>query len=98
MRARILPLRNLGRRLPENEIHGLPGLLGELQTAQIHQGNSSYGVAHLMDPESPIPSPLLPDLFEPTLVFIGPQALLLRGYEKVDGRAVMQEWRCELLA
>ncbi len=43
--------------------------------------------------------PALPVLFEPQLLAIGDDVVLLRGYERVkDGNGsitVLQEWRCE---
>jgi hypothetical protein len=46
-------------------------------------------------------SRVLPDLYEPVLVALGHNMLLLRGYERIGERdtafAVVQEWRCELL-
>ena len=39
-----------------------------------------------------------PPLYEPELVAIGSDALLLRGYESANGVGYVQEWRCELIA
>jgi hypothetical protein len=42
----------------------------------------------------------LPELFEPQLLEIADDAVLLRGYERIkDGSGsftVVQEWRCEV--
>ncbi len=37
---------------------------------------------------------LLPPLSSPQLVALGDRALLLRGFQSVDGAAFVQEWRC----
>ena len=46
-------------------------------------------------------SRMLPDLYEPVLVTLADDVIILRGFEKVgDGDtayAVVQEWRCEAL-
>jgi hypothetical protein len=43
--------------------------------------------------------PALPELFEPQLLEIADDVVLLRGYERVKGGnesfTVLQEWRCE---
>ena len=39
---------------------------------------------------------LLPPLYAPELVAVGESALLLRGFQSVDGAAYVQEWRCLL--
>jgi hypothetical protein len=37
---------------------------------------------------------LLPPLYSPELVALGNGALLLRGFQSIDGAAYVQEWRC----
>ena len=37
---------------------------------------------------------LLPPLYEPELVAIGHDGLLLRGFESSNGTGYVQEWRC----
>jgi len=42
--------------------------------------------------------PIPPELWEPILVNAADWVLVLRGFERGDGAAVVQEWRCEVLA
>jgi len=37
---------------------------------------------------------LLPSLYEPQLMAVGADSLLLRGFESSDGAAHVQEWHC----
>ena len=95
MRALVHRLRSRGRRLSDRDVANSPGTRGELQTAQVHRGTVTYAVATLADPDNQVAAHLTPDLFEPVLVFIGVGGFVLRGYEKDQNRAVLQEWRCE---
>lgn len=95
MRVTVIALRRNGRRLPDSEAMNAGGVVGELQTATVNRGTSFFMVAWLADPDSQVADHLLPDLYEPTMVQIGPAGFVLRGYGKDDGRAVLQEWHCE---
>ena len=57
-------------------------------------GQQNYTAVTLRDllPKDP---DLLPPLYEPVLVNIGGNGLLLRGFESIDGASYVQEWRCE---
>ena len=56
-----------------------------------------YRVAVLNASESPIAEGI--ELIEPQLLRLGDQALILRGYERLQNDegplTVLQEWRCE---
>jgi hypothetical protein len=38
----------------------------------------------------------LPPLYEPQLIALGTNAMLLRGFESNAGAGYVQEWRCEI--
>jgi hypothetical protein len=100
MNCRVYVLRLRGRRLPWREvINGAP-IEGELSTHFLTLPESRYLVAGLVARGDALRRPLLPYLFEPVLVQIGHEVLVLRGFERLgDGRsapAALQEWRCEL--
>lgn len=40
---------------------------------------------------------IVPALYEPHLVAIGQDSILLRGYESTDGGSHVQEWHCCIL-
>ena len=96
MRVRVYPLRSRGRRVdrPENQ-DGVPGDLR--MYSQVH-GSEMHMVARLCTrtERSSTDRELLPPLFSPELVAVGDRALLLRGFQAVDGAAYVQEWRCVL--
>jgi hypothetical protein len=96
MRVRVFPLRSRGRRVerPENQ-DGVPGDLR--MYSQVH-GSEMHMVARLCTrtERSSTDRELLPPLFSPELVAVGDRALLLRGFQSVDGSAYVQEWRCVL--
>ena len=96
MRVRVFPLRSRGRRVerPENN-DGVPGDLR--MYSQVH-GSEMHMVARLCTrtERSSTDRELLPPLFSPELVAVGDRALLLRGFQAVDGAAFVQEWRCVL--
>lgn len=58
------------------------------------RGSESYTAAVLRNGE-PKAAPLIPPLHEPVLVALTDRALLLRGFESIDGASYVQEWRCE---
>jgi hypothetical protein len=96
MRVRVFPLRSRGRRVerPENN-DGVPGDLR--MYSQVH-GSEMHMVARLCTrtERSSTDRELLPPLFSPELVAVGDRALLLRGFQSIDGAAYVQEWRCLL--
>ena len=96
MKVRVFPLRARGRRpeRPEN----LDGVPGDLRMySQVH-GSEMHMVARLCTrtDRSSTDRELLPPLFSPELVAMGDRALLLRGFQSLEGAAYVQEWRCLL--
>lgn len=72
----------------------VPGSLGQIQTHFCsYPGREVYKVAKFLG------KPALPNLYEPQLLAIAGDVVLLRGFERVkDERGsftVLQEWRCE---
>ena len=102
MRCRVYPLRRRGRRLPWREVQNGPVFEGELGTHYLSLPGARYFVAKLIAPGDALCKPILPELWEPILVNAGHWVLVLRGFERLgeggDAVAVVQEWRCEVLA
>jgi hypothetical protein len=71
---------------------------GELRTHYLTLKDARYFVASLLRPGDALCKPILPELWEPILVSAGNWVLVLRGFEREDGAAMVQEWRCEVLA
>ena len=96
MRFRVHPLFNRGRRRPWREVSNSPALEGELLTRVLTaRDGTPVRVTTLRDPRHPVGDALLPDLYDPVLVLVGPGSLRLRGIER---GGVVQEWQCELTA
>ena len=95
MRCRVYPLRHRGRRLPWREVAHGPSFEGDLSTYYLSLPGGRYFVAKLVSPEDALCKPLLPELYEPVLTIIGNGGLVLRGFERADEAATVQEWRCE---
>jgi hypothetical protein len=96
MKVRVFCLRSRGRRLGRNENpEGVPGDLR--MYSQVH-GTEMHRVARLCTrtDRSSTDRELLPPLYCPELVAVGDGAILLRGFQSVDGSAYVQEWRCQL--
>ena len=93
MRVRVFPLRHRGRRSGQYGFEAPQGIVGNLGMHSM-SGQQTYTIATLRSGE-PIAPELLPRLFEPVLVNIGANGLLLRGFEAIDGTSFVQEWRCE---
>lgn len=94
MKVRVYPLRHRGRRTerPENP----DGVPGDLRMFSMVHGSEMHSVARLCTrtERSSTDRELLPPLYSPQLVAVGDRALLLRGFQSVDGAAFVQEWRC----
>ena len=99
MRFIVRPMRAHGRRLPWREAVNRPSFAGDLRTYELQTAKGSIRAATLANPD-PAMRPLLPDLYEPVLTQVSPQALELRGFERHEGPdgpySVIQEWLCEL--
>ena len=96
MKVRVFPLRIRGKRTHRSEEQ--PGIAGDLRMfSQVH-GSEMHMVARLCvrTERSSTDRELLPPLFAPELVALGESALLLRGFQSIDGAAYVQEWRCML--
>ena len=94
MKVRVFPLRIRGKRTHRSEEQ--PGVPGDLRMfSQVH-GSEMHMVARLCTrtERSSTARELLPPLFSPELVAVGESAILLRGFQSVDGTAYVQEWRC----
>jgi hypothetical protein len=97
VRCRVYPLRRRGRRLPWRTVENSPAFEGELSTHYLTLKDARYFVAKLIAPGDALCKPILPELWEPILVNAGNWVLVLRGFEREDGAAVVQEWRCEVM-
>ena len=97
MKVRITAFRHNGKRLTDAEIANQGPLEGELISAQVADKRGFYRRADLQAPKGSGLTDTLATLFEPELMQIGENMLLLRGIEKRAGRAYLQEWRCELI-
>jgi hypothetical protein len=96
MKVRVFPLRRNGRRTERAEL--ADGVPGDLRMYSLVHGSEMHRVARLCTRtgRSSTDRELLPPLFSPQLVAVGDRALLLRGFQSVDGAAYVQEWRCLL--
>jgi hypothetical protein len=94
MKVRVFTLRQRGRRSPRTE--DPEGVVGTLQMHSMLRGTELHTVARLCSRvgRSVHDEELLPPLYSPELVALGNGALLLRGFQSVDGAAYVQEWRC----
>ena len=99
MRFVVRPMRVQGRRLPWREVVNRPAFTGDLRTYELQTRKGAVRAATLASPDPALRAPL-PDLYEPVLTKISPQALELRGFERHHGSdgpySVVQEWLCEL--
>jgi len=95
MKVRVFLLRRSGRRFHDRDQESVEGVLRLDSTMNGHQ---MHRVAKLSAPASrgSRGAQLLPPLYEPELVAIGDDALLLRGFESAGGVGYVQEWRCEV--
>jgi hypothetical protein len=96
MKVRVFPLRQRGKRTSRSDAQ--PGVPGDLRMFSQMHGSELHVVARLCTrtERSSTDRELLPPLYAPELVAVGETALLLRGFQSVDGTAYVQEWRCLL--
>ena len=94
MKVRVYPLRQRGRRTARSEAQD--GAPGDLRMFSMVHGTEMHRVARLCTrtERSSTDRELLPPLYAPELVAVGDRALLLRGFQSIDGAAFVQEWRC----
>ncbi len=100
MRFEVFPLRHRGRKLSWREVRNGPSYAGDLITFVREVDGELIVAATLINSESPATESLLPELYQPALVWMTPLAFRLRGYERCQtGQgpfSVVQEWHCEL--
>ena len=93
-------MRVAGRKRAEKEILSDPGLVGSFKLS--YQGSRSHKVLTFCEAPETLQrpgfrkSPKSEHLFEPELITFMGDGLRLRGFEKVEGAAVLQEWLCEV--
>ena len=81
-------MRRAGRRIPWKTLIDELGLVGTIRTHSSTYGDQEpYNVAVLNASDSPIAKEM--ELFEPELVMLGDQALILRGSDAV----VPEDWQ-----
>ena len=95
MKVRVFLLRRSGRRFHDRDQECVEG---ELRLDSTMSGHQMHRVAKLCAAlhRGSRGAELLPPLYEPELVAVGEDALLLRGFESAGGVGYVQEWRCEL--
>ncbi|QJR14593.1 hypothetical protein [Usitatibacter palustris] len=93
MRARVYLLRSNGRRVRADLRKPIAGYL-QLQTKVTGSVSTTALHLHERDPQGSRTDELVSPLYEPVLVALGTDALLMRGFESVNGAAFVQEWRC----
>jgi hypothetical protein len=100
MRFKVLPLRDCGRKLAWREVMNGPSHAGDLITFIREVKGELIVVATLTNTESPATQSLLPELYQPVLVWMTPLSLRLRGFERRENGkgvfSVVQEWHCEM--
>lgn len=94
MTIRVTALRRQGRRLGHYGTAAPKAVQGTIGLHTQMNGQHSYTAATLKG-SAPKDPDLLPPLYEPVLVTLTNGALLLRGFESVDGASFVQEWHCE---
>lgn len=97
MIVRLITLRERGRRTRRAE--GSEGVVGELQVSATMHGTELHRVARLCGRRelSAHLEDLVPPLYQPELVAVSRDALLLRGFEADGDAAHVQEWHCRLV-
>lgn len=91
MRCCVYLLGRRGRRLPWREDCNGPSFQGELRTHYLTLKERRYFLATLVSPGDSFCKPLLPDLYEPVLITIVGALLVLRGFERLNDSATVQE-------
>ena len=98
MFVKVLPMRRHGRRLKHADWVNQPVVEGDLSLAELSTSHGHVRFASLTDTGVGLRTRLLPDLYEPVLTMLGHWILVLRGFERCDGRegrfSVVQEWHC----
>lgn len=96
MQFRVHPLRYRGRRRRWRDVTNSEPFVGVLLThVQSSKAGVPVRVATLKNPLASAGDALLPPLYEPVQVPVGPTSLRMRGIEHANGTAILQEWFCE---
>src|SRR5258705_13817288 len=98
MKWRVRLMRNAGGRIPWKILINEPGLIGAIRTHYCSYGSQGpFSVAVLNVDVRPVSEGI--ELIEPQLLTLCDQALILRGFERLQNDegpfTVLQEWRCE---
>ncbi len=100
MRFKVFPLRHRGHKLSWREVQNGPSCVGDLVTFTREVNGELIVVATVTNTESPATQSLLPELYQPVLVWMSPLAFRFRGYERCENGegafSVVQEWHCEM--
>lgn len=95
---KVRRLRKEGRPLSRAEFANAPVLVGNIVTHAVDLSGQRYNVATLRASD-PMVDSLVPDLYEPVLLWFSVLAFRLRGFERVESPrgaiGVVQEWHCE---
>ena len=93
MNANVTLLRQGGKRI--DKLYGDP-LSGRLAMHTMSNANGIYRELNLMAGDPMRKPESIARLYDPQLISIGNGSMLIRGFEVVDGRSVLQEWACQI--
>ena len=91
MRCRVRCLRKRGQRIDWKIIDNLQAVVGNLGTHYVEIKQRPYFIAEVRDPNQSAKRALL-KLFEPVLIKVAPNNMVLRGFEN---GGFVQEWIIE---
>jgi hypothetical protein len=94
MQVQLRPLRALGKKIADRDFLSMPTVDGELALTKI----SAYKKAEVVTVTSGGLTMPLATLWEPEVIQISRDVLILRGIEKVEDRGYLQEWSCKISA
>jgi hypothetical protein len=98
MKWRVRLLRKAGRRIPWKSLVHDPGQVGTIRTQVCSYGSQGPFAVAVLSGESASANDI--ELLEPKLHMMCDEALILRGFERLQNDhgplTVLQEWRCEL--
>jgi hypothetical protein len=96
MQFRVTRLRLKGVRLPSKSWSNAPSVVGELSTYSIQDDLTAEWVNKAVVHESSRAlEPMIPELIHVELAYIANQAMVLKGYERQEGRRGIVEFRQE---
>ena len=97
MLLKVTKFRERGRKLPRSELANRRPLEGDLRSCQIASAKGFHRRADLVQLLRGGLTETIATLFEPELIQVLGNGMLLRGIERDGERAYLQEWRCELV-